>query len=88
MSGIDDVQALFQLTADKFREFCSKWGGAKDTVETCVQSLAYRGEKRQWWERTIIYHLGRLGAVGLKTEDEKLLDLTTLSSDAARDSAV
>ena len=61
-------KALSELTSEQFQEFRKRWGGTEETVEKCVQTFAYGGERQ--WEKIIVYHLSRLGVEGLKTEDE------------------
>ena len=77
-------RALSGLTAEQFQEFRRSWGGTEETVEKCVQAFAYSGHP---WERTIVYHLHRLGVEGLNTEDEKLTEAALVSARSGQESA-
>ena len=87
MTSDEYRNALLRLEKDgKFREFTDNWGGAQDTVEKCVQAFAYSKDRAQW-ERIIVYRVGQLGVLGLKTEDEKLMEAAQDSAKAAKRSA-
>ena len=78
--------ALDGLSEQDFRRLCETWGGAKETIETTVQLFAHAEDKARW-ERIAIYHLEQVGIVGLKTEEERLLDAARDSAAAASESA-
>ena len=88
--------ALEQLTPDQLQQFRERWGGAKATVEDCVREYVYaQGDQRRQFELTIIHHLSALGVSGLRSEEQKALEVhqrtaaaAESSADAARQSAI
>jgi hypothetical protein len=64
-----DAEGAHATAVPTLRE---RWGGAKDTVDTCVSEFAYASSAvRPQWEETIILHLNALGVAGLMTEQQK-----------------
>ena len=79
-------QTLNDLSPEQFKAFRQAWGGAKDTIEGCVQEFAYAIDPIQW-ERIIIFRLRQFGVTSLRAESEKILETAQESAAAAKDSA-
>ena len=70
----------------KLLELKKHWGGGEETVEKTVEAFAF-SEDPASWERRAIFHLERLGISGMKTEDEKSLEVAQEAARSARISA-
>ena len=80
--------ALHRLSPPQFERFRQHWGGAKATIDECVQEFVYApDDTRQQSERVIIFWLRTLGIHDVKTEDQKILDVAKESAQAAKESA-
>ena len=79
-------RTLSELSPEQFTAFRQAWGGAKDTIEGCVQEFAHATDPVQW-ERIIIFRLRQMGVTSLRTESEKVLETAQESAAAAKDSA-
>ena len=79
----DEYRGALESLGGKYAEFQTAFVGEKYDIEHVVKSFA-RDSK---FEGLICYHLNRIGGLVLKTEDEKMVEATVLSSKAAFESA-